>query len=323
MPNPSRSQLHPVNVPLTNISIAYQQSPADFIADRVAPRIPVVKQGDRYHIYDIGDMRRSEARKRAPGTESVGTGWRLSTDTYFCDPWSVHQDVTDQDRANQDTVLSLDRDATEHITQDMLMAREVNWASTFFAASTWTGSTTAGDITPGNLWDTVAGTPIEDMRTQQTSIKKKTAQNGNTLILGVDVYDSLLDHPDILDRMKYTQFGSVTTEILARMFQVDNVYVSRATTNTAAEEATDSIGWIVGSNDALLCHVAPRPGIKVPSAMYTFTWSYNGNNDYGTRIKKFRMEELESDRVEISSAWDHKLIGADLGVYFLNVCTAH
>ena len=43
MPNPTQSDLH-VNVPLTNVSVAYMQDKATFIADKVFPRVPVQKQ---------------------------------------------------------------------------------------------------------------------------------------------------------------------------------------------------------------------------------------------------------------------------------------
>jgi hypothetical protein len=42
----------------------------------------------------------------------------------------------------------------------------------------------------------------------------------------------------------------------------------------------------------------------------------------GVRIKTFRMEHLASDRVEIDSAFDMRLVSADLGFFFNNVISA-
>ena len=320
MSNPTRAQLHTDQI-LTNLSISYQQDPSMFIADLASPKVPVVKQSDKYYIYDKGDQYRTETKKRAPGTESAGTGWRTSTDTYFTDNYSLHQDVADQDRANADVPLNLDRDATEHVMADIRRKKESDWAAQHFVASTWTGSTTAGDITPGNLWDVVASTPIEDIRAQSTSILKKTGFMPNTLVLGIDVWDALIDHADLIDRIKYTQpavDGNVEA-IMGSVFNVDNLLVSRAVQNSGAEEATDSISTIIGANDALLMYVSPNPGVRSRSASIQFTWSLNGNNSFGTRVSKFRMDELESDRIEVSSAWDFKRVDVLLGAYFLNV----
>ena len=317
MGNPTKAQLH-TDRPLTNISVAYQQKDEDYVATKVFPIVTTLKQSNQYYVYDIGDSYRSEAAKRAPGTKSKRTGWRTSKGTYFADKWSVGQDIPDEDRDNADEPLDLDRDATRHITQDMLIAKETEWATAFFTTSVWTGSTTATDITPGSLWDTVASTPIEDVRAQATSIKKKTGFRPNTFVLGIDTFDALVDHPDILDRIKYTQKGVVTMDLLAQVFNVDKVMVAEAIKNSGAEEATDSLGFIVGSNDALLTHSASSPGIRVFTGGYTFAWRVQGNNGVATRIRKFRSEETESDVVEINAYWDYKVIDANGGVFFSN-----
>lgn len=314
MPNPTRSSVH-IDQPLTNISIAYRQDANNFIADQVFPRVPVSKQSDKYFTYDIGDFYRTDAQKRAPGTESAGSGWRMSTDSYFCDVWAVHKDVDDQTRANADTGINLDKDASDFCMLDILIRKEVDWVTHFFSTSLWTGSTTATDITPGNLWDTVAGTPIDDIAEQSDSIAKKTGYKPNTLVLGPEVFKELKEHPDILDRIKYTQTGVVTRDILAGLFEVDRVLVPYAVRNTAAEEATDSYSFIYGKH-ALLCYVAPNPGLMTPSAGYSFVWSGLGNNAYGQAVSKFRMDHLKADRVELEAAFDHKQVGANLGVFF-------
>jgi hypothetical protein len=54
-----------------------------------------------------------------------------------------------------------------------------------------------------------------------------------------------------------------------------------------------------------------------PTAGYTFSWNgLLGASAMGGRIKKFRMENLSSDRVEIEMAFDQKLVSADLGYFW-------
>ena len=56
-----------------------------------------------------------------------------------------------------------------------------------------------------------------------------------------------------------------------------------------------------------------------PSAGYTFSWTgATGASDSGGRIKRFRLELLESDRVEIQMSFDQKLVAPDLGYFFLD-----
>ena len=69
MPLPTSSDVH-VNVPLTNIAVAFLQDTSQYINMRVFPRVPVAKESNRYFVYAKGDWYRSEARLRAPSASS-------------------------------------------------------------------------------------------------------------------------------------------------------------------------------------------------------------------------------------------------------------
>jgi hypothetical protein len=57
----------------------------------------------------------------------------------------------------------------------------------------------------------------------------------------------------------------------------------------------------------------------IPSAGYTFSWNgWMGASQLGHRIKRFRMEHLEADRVEVQMAFDHKIVAPDVGYFFEN-----
>src|SRR5262245_11003573 len=198
MPQPTPQAVH-VDAPLTNISVAYIQSQDDFIADKVFPPVPVEKQSDVFFKYRKNDWFRDEAQQRAPATESAGGGYNLDTDSYVCQVYAYHKDVDPQTRANADTPLDMDRDATTFVTQKLLLRRELQWVTDFFGASIW-----GTDSTPANLWsDFAASDPISDVRTGKKTILSTTGFEPNTLVLGYEVMNKLIDHPDIVDRIKY------------------------------------------------------------------------------------------------------------------------
>lgn len=324
---PTRGDVH-VDRPLTNISVAFMQGAENFIADRVFPVIPVAKQSDRYFTYDRGMFNRDEMQLRAPGSESAGASYTLSTDSYNADVWALHKDVADQVRANADTPLQLDREATEFLTVKALIRKEKAWASKYFTTSIWTtqragvsGSPTGTDF---QRWDEAASTPIEDVRRGARAMHELTGFRPNKLVMGRAVYDALLDHPDIvgrIDRGQTTGTAIVMRQNLAALFEMSEVLVMDAIENTAVEGASNSHAFIGGKN-ALLAYSAPSPGIMVPSAGYTFSWSgMLGGGALGTRIKRMRMEHLESDRIEIEMSFDQKRVAADLGVFF-SACVA-
>jgi len=314
---PTAGDVH-VNQPLTAISIAFLPSLDTMVADKVFPNVPVTKQSDRYVTYPKGAWFRSDAQDRAPGTESAGSGYSIdSTPTYFCKPIALHKDIDDMLRGNADAMIDLDRNASEFVTRALVIKRERDWAAAYFTTSKWTGSTTGGDITPGTLWSAAGSTPIEDIQAQIDSVQAKTGYKPNRFVMGKSVASILKNHPEFLDRIKYTQQGVVTLELMAAVLGLEKVLEAEAIQNTAIEGAADALNYIADKQDALLVYAAPQPSLLVPSAGYTFSWTgYTGAGPSGQRVSRFRMEHLRSDRVEGEMAYDLKMIAPELGAFF-------
>jgi hypothetical protein len=322
---PTPSDVH-VNTPLTMISVAYRQSQDRFVADRIFPTVSVDKQSDRYYSYDRGAFNRDQMQLRSPATESAGIGYSVdASSTYYCPQWSLHADVADEVRANADSVLNIDRDMTELLTLQALIRREKAWAAKYFVGGVWTSD--FDGVASGNAWSSSTvlqwndanSTPIEDIRKAQTTILERTGYMPNVLTLGKPVYDALIDHPDLVDRIKYGQTpGSpavVNKQALAALFEVERVEVMSAIENTAAEGATN-VHSFIGGKKAFLCYAAPSPGLMTPTAGYTFLWRGLYGGAGGQRIRRFRLESIAADRIEIDMCFDQKLVAADLGFFF-------
>lgn len=323
--NPTLGDLH-VNMPLTNISIAYTQADQAFVATRVFPTVPVAQQAARYFVYDKADFYRDEAKLRAPSTESVGGGWRIdNTPTYYAPVYAIHKDVDDQLRANQDQGIDLDRDATVYVTRQLLTRREKQWAAAFFTTSVWTGDQTGVAAAPSTnqflQWNDTASNPIEDIRASALTMLGRSGYRPNKLVVGAQVHAKLVDHPDIVARIQYGGTPSapaiVSRAALAALFEVDEYLVGEALETTSGENATTATYGFITGKAALLVYAAPRPSILEPSGGYTFAWTgYVGAGPDGQRIKRFRIEPIASDRVEGELAVAQKLVAPDLGVYF-------
>ncbi len=315
MPQPTPGDVH-VNMPLTNVLVAFQQDPEFFVADKVFPMIPSGKQGNLYYIFDREFWHRVVVEKRGLSSESAGGGFELDTDNFFCDVYGLHKDVDDRLRANQDDPLDMDMASTRWLAQQFLLKREKDWASAFFTTSTWTGGTGGADITPSIKWDVPAtAIPIVDLRTEMTSVHRKTGYRPNTLVLAQDVWDALQDTDDFLGRISISRDAIVTGDLLAAVLGLERVLIGGAMEVTSKEGAT-AVQAFVMTDGALLCYVNNDVSLMEPSAGYTFTWEGLIGSADGHRVKRFRMEALSSDRIEGEAAYDQKLVAADLGVYF-------
>ncbi len=311
MPQPTSSQVH-VDAILTNVSVAYMQSQENFIASRVFPIVPVEKQSDKFFTYTKNDWFRDEAMRRGDATESAGGGYNLSTDSYAADVWAFHKDVGDQTRANADAPINVDREAAEFVTSRLLLKMETEFVSNYFTSGVW-----GTDETPSNLWsDYTSSDPINDIEDGKASILGTTGFEPNTLVLGYEVFKALKNHPDLVDRIKYTSSSTITNEMMARIFEVDRVLVAKAVKATNNEGGSEAYSFTHG-NDALLTYSAPTPGLLQPSGGYVMSWTgVSGGLGSTIGTSRLRLDSLRADRIEGEIAFDMKVVASDLGYFF-------
>lgn len=252
---------------------------------------------------------------------------------------AFHRDIPDQVRANADDPINLEAEASRFVTLKGLIKREVDWATAFFTPADpgviWTfdvdGATTGSGAAfdPRDaannqklFWSDDASTPIEDVRQGKRFVLEETGFTPNKMTLGRETFDTLIDHPDIVgrvDRGQTTGPAMAMRDTLAALFELDEILVMDSIQNTGAKGQANASAFIGGDN-ALLTYSPPSPGIMTPSAGYTFSWTgYTGATGNGTRIKRFRQEAIESDRIEIDMAYDQKLVAPDLGYFFGNM----
>lgn len=309
---PTQTEAH-IDEVLTNLSVAYATDEASYVANKVFPTVPVSKQSDKYWVFNKEDWFRDEAQKRADNTESFGSGYRVSTDSYNADVWAFHRDLGSQLRANADSALRLEQNATRFVTQRLLLRQEIQWAADFFTTGVW-----GTDTTVTNQWsDYASSDPVTDIETAKTQILSVTGYEANTLTLGYQTYVALKNHPDIRDRIKYTSSENVTTALLARIFEVDRVLVAKAIKATNIKGATAAYSFIHAKH-ALLSYAPASPALEEPSAGYTFMWTGVGNGG-GIGIDAFDIRRTKTRRVEGEMAWDNKVIAADMAVFFPSV----
>src|SRR5215217_1782049 len=128
----------PIDVPLTNISVAAFQDSKGFIADQVFPTVPVETQSGLYYVFDQTELNRDTAQRRADASESAGDGYELGQDKFFADVWALHRDVGDQMQANYvNTPNTPFASAARFIVQKMRIRQERQFADDFLKAGVW------------------------------------------------------------------------------------------------------------------------------------------------------------------------------------------
>jgi hypothetical protein len=298
---PDIADIH-VNRPLTNLSLQYRNS--GYVADRLFPVIPVIKDSDTFYVYGKEAFRAEETR-RAPRTAAPIISWGVTTDTYSCVEHALSDRIDDTERRNADQPLNLDVDSVNILTDKLLLGMEQRVAALMTNVGVWSNNS------PSHGWDEASGTPVKDVQDAVASIIMMRA---NTMVMSQSVYDALLQSSDILARIQYAERGVVTLDLMKALFGVPNILVASAIYDTAAEGQTPSMSY-VWNDTVWIGYVAPSPGLRQASAGYCF-------RSKGMTVRKWREEAQHSDAIEVGYCQSEEITCAELGVLLTNVLQA-
>lgn len=255
---------------LTQVSTAYKND--TFLAEQILPVMPVSKQSGVYFQYDKENLRIPASTLRAAGSPAKEVDFSVSKGTFFTQDHAlkefVPQEIQDQAMTPTDPLT----DSTENVTEKLLLDKESAIATYLTSTANITQNTTLSGTSQWSDYNN--SSPITDLRTARQTVQLAVGKKPNTLILGQQVFDILRDHPEIIERVKYSALGVLTAELLARIFEIDQVWIGNAVYNSAKEGQTDSLAYVWGKN-AVVAYIAPTVRIKQLTLGYTFT--------YGTR----------------------------------------
>lgn len=283
---------------LSNISKAYSNEM--YIADMLFPVVPVGKQTGKYYQYNKAKFRRNKTL-RAPGGKANEVEYGLSTASFEAVDHALKEKTPWEIIEQADSALSPESDATENVTEQLQIDKEIALATSMAATATITQNTT---LSGTSQWsDYTNSDPISDIKAGMVVVQKAIGRKPNTLLLGKPTFDKLVDHPDVVEKIKYTNLGTATTDLLARLFNVENVIVAEALYNTAVEGATDSLDYIWGKH-AWLCYITPRVALRTITLGFTFRWK-------DRKVKKWDDEDMEARFVRVNENYVQKFVAAE------------
>lgn len=121
--------------------------------------------------------------------------------------------------------------------------------------------------------DYAKSNPVGDVDDAKEAIRSSTGVYPNVLEISAKVFKVLKEHPKILEKIKYTERGIVTAELLAAVFDIPKVIIGKAIGFDDAGQSIDIWG-----KDVVLAYVPSSPsGQEEPSYGYTYTMEGHPN----------------------------------------------
>jgi hypothetical protein len=295
-----------IDVALTNISVGW--SNVGLVAEQLFPTVRVRKQSDKYYTFGREAWLPESGDFRAPGAEANEIpGLQVSLDTYYAQEHALQTPITDEERENADAPMSPDRDGTELVTSKILLGRELLMKNLVTDASQYAADMTV-TLAGGAQWNAAnyaTSDPITDIKKGRRAMHANVFLEPNVGVIPYAVMAELEDHPDFIERIKYSERAIVTAELISVMTGIPKIIIPGTGIATSAS-LVPSYLW---GKDVLLAWVPARPGLKIPAFAYEFVWGFGGGQQMVT--ERWRENRRVSDVVRVRRRYDLKLVGRE------------
>ena len=317
MSQPTRTDVHPVDPVLSNYAQAFMNDEMGFVASRAIPWEPVDSDSGTYITYEKKYWFTNEPQERAYGADYAMAGYGLSSSTYKTIQYALAHPIPDETEAASQTPLSLRQSGLRFLSHNFLIERERQFATAFMAGASWT-TTSAGGSAGFTKWsDTASSDPVGNIKTCLRTVQQLTGRAPNAAILGQIVWDKLTEHPDVIDRVKYTQQANQTNiyNALGAITGIPNWFVSQAVYNTANEGKTASLSAII-DDDILFVYVNPARSPMDPTGAKVFYWEPGGGRG---GIREYYNETNDAQVLKWKEQWVMKVVGKDAGYILTDI----
>lgn len=319
MPLNTANQVKRFDKYLTNFSLDLLQSESVFKAHDIASNVPVQQQSNFYRIYDQGAFVKPQMKPLADGAQTAAMDYDFTEGTYAAKVWGVHKDTGPMAYANADSDLNLDKRTTAALLRQGLLHQEVEWHKAFFGTGKWTTDKQGVAATPGAgqflQFSDAASDPIGTIKSAITQNQILSGGfRANTAVMSRQVFDVLVEHPDLVDRINRGQTTGpavANEQTLAAIFGLGRIVVLDAVVDEAGANA------MLGGKGILLAYIDGNAGIEGVTSMARFEWvGLNSEMTVGQSIIRMELPLVDGGtRLEIKQAFDYRIVAPDLGVF--------
>ncbi|PIQ25414.1 hypothetical protein COW20_15245 [bacterium (Candidatus Blackallbacteria) CG13_big_fil_rev_8_21_14_2_50_49_14] len=302
------AQARVVDPVLTEVARGYRN--AEHVGLNLFPYVPVGQRGGK--VVEFG----KEAFKlyrtaRAPGGNVGSVDFAYSNTPYALEQHALNGKVPVEllEDAKAIPGIDLGKIAVSQVMDIIHLRLEYQQAQLARNAASYAASNKV-TLSGTSQWSDASSKPSSDIETAREAIRTKTGLYPNVAIISAAVFSVLKTHPQIIDRIKYTGRDSVTAQMLAALWDIDQVHVGKAVYADESGAFTD-----VWGKDVVLAYAAPASLAAMGSPSYAYTY----------RLRNYPVAE-EANYSKNDRSWYYPVIdevspviaGADAGYLITN-----
>lgn len=305
------AQARVINPILTTAAQGYKQ--AGMVGMSLFPRVPVNARGGTILTFGKEDFQ-LYSTLRAPGSNTKRVQFGYSSGTFALEDHSLEGVVPFEIMQDAAAVPGIDMGSNavrkvQNIIGLRLEKAQADLATTAASYAAANKVTLSGT----SQFSHADSTPVETIEMAKEAVRAAIGMRPNTLVMGAAVFAALRNHPDIVDRIKYTGRDSATPELLANLFGVRSVQIGDAVYASAAGDFSDVWGKFV-----VLAYTDVSGIADQGSPSYGYTYGLNG---YPMVEQPYQDRNAKSWVYPVGDAVSPVLASADAG-YLISAAVA-
>lgn len=329
MPTPDFNSVI-IPVALQNLSIQYR--PQGMINQEIFPIVPVTNPQHKVLKYTKASYYRVDKTSmyRAPGTLRKRVSYDVGT-------MSINPQQVSREIAVVDEYVDLSTmpgqypfnpqiDAVQRLRTEVDLLKEVILSDTIWA-TTWLDGY-AGGITAAGGWGSTGmdNTFVHDVMTAKAAFVASHGYYPNRLMLDYSTFAAQQYNPMIQDKIKYTQLGILTEQLIASVLGIEKVVIgvtpyTAANENSAVTDATTTLTQIwnpSGKGNAFLYHYA-APSLRTVAAGFQYRVPYMGSMSL---MRGYRDEPVSATIYQLTENVEISPVATDMGYAWKDTITA-
>lgn len=264
MPNSPQNQV--IDPILSNIALGYRHP--EHVGNFLFPIVPVRATGGQIIQFDKSSFRLYNTA-RAPGTKAKRAqfghlGKKYALENHALDAVVPREHLRD---ANEVPGIDLSSRAVNLVMRSSSLVVENQQAAIATDATNYDVNHKV-TLSGTDQWNDYANSdPVADVNNAKEAIRLSIGVDPNVIEISAAVFKVLKEHPKVLEKIKYTQTGILTAQLLAALFDVAQVVVGKA----IAFDDNDAPIDIWGKHVVLAYVPGVTTGMEEPSYGYTYT----------------------------------------------------
>lgn len=253
---------------LTAVAQGFRQ--AEYVGKFLFPRVPVIARGGKIVTFGKEDFMLYNTG-RAPGQNTKRVQFGYSGSPFFLESHSLEGTAPIETIQEAQAVPGIDvARLAIYKTQGIIATRlEVAQAATARTAATYAAANKTALTGTAQWSDATTGVsdPLAVVEAAKEAVRKKIGKRANTGVIGAAGLAALKLHPKVVDRMKYTGRDIATTDILASLFGLDNLYVG-----DAVQSDDNGVFSDVWGKDMIVAYTATATMLEMGAPSYGYTY---------------------------------------------------